>query len=338
VPASLSLAGAGWIAGVHAFAASQLDGVEVTHVASRSVDRTRNMARRLGALACSYDELPAGADGVVVCTPPSCHAADALQAVDAGAGVLVEKPLCTTLADADRLVDAAAAGACIGYAENLAFAPPVRVALEQARALGTLGHVEVRAVQPRPDWGDFLTAAWGGGVLFDLGAHPIAVALLLAAPASPTRVEAVLGGADDHPVDEHAEVRLEFGGGPTATVVASWRGLDDAVWDALAASGSGVVRLELLPDVRVERDGEDLAVPPVQAGHHPQLVQLGYLDQLADFTRALSAGQPPTLGPAFGRSVLDVIAGAYASAATGGPVDLPFRGSRHRSPHELWAG
>jgi myo-inositol 2-dehydrogenase / D-chiro-inositol 1-dehydrogenase len=338
VPTRLSLAGAGWIAGVHAFAASQLDGVEVGHVASRSPGRARTMAERLGALACGYDELPAGADGVVVCTPPACHAADALRAVEAGAGALVEKPLCTTLADADRLVDAAAAGARLGYAENLAFAPPVRLALEQARALGPLRHVEVRAVQPRPDWGDFLTAEWGGGVLFDLGAHPVAVALLLAAPAPPTRVEAVLHGADDHPVDEHAEVRVEFAGGPTATVVASWRGTDEAVWDAQAASASAVVRLELLPDVRVERDGEEVASPPVPAGLHPQLVQLGYLDQLADFTRALSGGPPPALGPAFGRSVLDLIAGAYASAAAGSPVDLPFRGARDRSPHQLWTG
>ena len=35
-------------------------------------------------------------------------------------------------------------------------------------------------LQGRPDWGDFLTEGWGGGVLFDLGAHPLALVLLLA--------------------------------------------------------------------------------------------------------------------------------------------------------------
>src|SRR3546814_7830930 len=38
--------------------------------------------------------------------------------------------------------------------------------------------LEVRALQPRPTWGDFMTESWAGGVLFDLGAHPVAIALL----------------------------------------------------------------------------------------------------------------------------------------------------------------
>ena len=44
----------------------------------------------------------------------------------AGAHVLVEKPLATTLADADALVVASTAGGhLLSYAENLAFAPVV---------------------------------------------------------------------------------------------------------------------------------------------------------------------------------------------------------------------
>ena len=65
-----------------------------------------------------------------MCTPPAQHAEHALAAVAAGAGVLVEKPLCTTLADADRLVAAAAGGATLAYAENLVHAPAVQLALD----------------------------------------------------------------------------------------------------------------------------------------------------------------------------------------------------------------
>jgi predicted dehydrogenase len=47
-------------------------------------------------------ELP-GLDAVVVCSPNGTHAAVTLDALDAGLHVLVEKPLCLTLADADRI-------------------------------------------------------------------------------------------------------------------------------------------------------------------------------------------------------------------------------------------
>src|SRR3546814_4938415 len=68
-----------------------------------------------------------------------------------------------------------------------------------------------------------MTESWGGGVLFDLGAHPVAIALLLAAPARPVAVRAFLEGADDHPVDEHADVSIRFDTGLHGRVITSWR-------------------------------------------------------------------------------------------------------------------
>ena len=70
----------------------------------------------------TYEELPAGADAVVVATPPSRHAVDVVRALEAGAVALVEKPLATTLAEADAIVEAVArTGRPVVYAENLAF-------------------------------------------------------------------------------------------------------------------------------------------------------------------------------------------------------------------------
>jgi myo-inositol 2-dehydrogenase / D-chiro-inositol 1-dehydrogenase len=334
----LALAGAGWVAAVHGFAARHVAGAEIVRVASRSEQRAAETAARMRADPCHYEELPGDAHGVVVCTPPATHLEHTLRAVEGGAGALVEKPLCATLDDADRVVAAADAGALVGYAENLAFSPCVRLAVDETRRIGALRHLEVRALQPRPEWGDFLTAEWGGGVLFDLGAHPLAVALLLAAPAVPVRVAAELSGAGDHPVDEHAEVELTFDSGLRATVVASWRGPQDAAWDAQAASAGGVVRAALLPEVHLERDGDEVALPDAPAGVFPQLDQLGYLGQLRSFVGDVAAGRQPTLGARFGRSVLDVTAAAYAAAGSGTAVDLPFAGPRHLTPHELWTG
>ena len=260
-----------------------------------------------------------------------------LAAVAAGAGVLVEKPLCTTLDEADQLVAAAEGGALIAYAENLVHAPAVQAALDHAAQLEDIDVIDVRCVQPRPNWGDFLIEEWGGGVLFDLGAHPLAVALLLAAPARPVEVRAVLEGADDHPMDEHARVTIQFDTGLQARVEASWRGTGQPLWDAQASSPDGVVRLELLPHVLVERNGVEVRLPELPIGLPAALVELGYLAQMQSFADDLQHHSAPLVGPAFGRSVLDLTCAAYASAGQGGEwVELPFTGPRNRTPHQLW--
>jgi predicted dehydrogenase len=58
-------------------------------------------------VAASLGELIERADVVAVCTPPETHADVAVEVLAAGRGVLVEKPLATTLADADRIAEAA---------------------------------------------------------------------------------------------------------------------------------------------------------------------------------------------------------------------------------------
>jgi predicted dehydrogenase len=336
-PASIAFAGAGLIAAVHRDAVDRIPGLHISAVASRSSERAAEAAGRLGATACTFDELPAGADAVLVATPPGHHAPLALALMASGVPVLVEKPLCTTLADADRLVAAVDAGGRLAYAENLVHARAVELALAHTADLGPIDHLEVRAIQPRPTWGDFLTEGWGGGVLFDLGAHPVALALLAASPARPVAVRATLAGAPDHPVDEEAGVSIRFDSGLEATLAVSWRATDEVVWDLQASSPAGVVRLELLPEVVVERNGETVPLPAPGPDGPTALDELGYVAQMAAFAADLAAGTAPTLSAAFGRSVLDATCGAYASAGQAGEwVALPFAGPRDRTPLELW--
>ena len=331
----MAFAGAGMISVIHALAA-EAAGLPVVAVASRSAERSQERAGQLHAEACSYRELPAGADAVVVATPPAVHTAQALDAIGAGAAVLVEKPLATTLADADLLVTAEDAGARIVYAENLAFAPVVQTALSITATMGPLGYLEVRALSPRPTWGDFLEPRWGGGALFDLGVHPLGLALLLAGDDVPVEVTAVLSSPAELVVDDHAEVLLRFASGLVARVEASWRH-HDVVWDLQASSDAMVVRADLLPSAGVERNGEPVPIPPPPAGVDPMVFDLGYVGQMRALAAA-TAGDRSPIDAAFGRRVLDVVCGAYASAGCGGPVPLPFAGSRDRTPLELWRG
>jgi myo-inositol 2-dehydrogenase / D-chiro-inositol 1-dehydrogenase len=332
---TVAFAGSGRITVIHGLAAEALR-FPVSHVASRNPTHATERARQVGAEPCGYDELPANADLVVVATPPTCHTRDALRALRGGATVLVEKPLCTTLAEADQLV---AADGRVVYGENLAFAPVITRAVRLCRSLGPLRHLEARAIQGRPDWGEFLKASWGGGALFDLGVHPLALILLLAGADEPVSVTARLETAADIEVDEFAELTLRFRSGLEATVVTSWRG-DGVVWDLQAASDTGVVRAELLPNLSLEHNGEDIELPaPRYSPDIPQLEQFGYVAQLIEAANAAAGGDMTAIDAAFGRIVLDVVCASYRSAGRGGaPEPLPFTGSREHTPLELWRG
>jgi predicted dehydrogenase len=333
---ALAFAGAGFASAVHALAADAVDDVTVVHVASRRPRSARRRAAQAGGVACDYDDLPGGADAVIVATPPALHRREVERALDGGAAALVETPLAATLDDADRLVAAAASGGHLGYAENLVHSPVMAEAVSACRRIGDLTHLEVRLAQGRPDWGDHLSPTWGGGALLDLGVHAIAVALLAAAPARVVAVEAELASGAGLDVDDDATVTLAFDSGLRAEVRASWQAAAPT-WDAQAASATGAVRLELVPRPSVELNGVALGLPAPPPGlASPQLHHLGYVAQLVAFTAAVDAGRPPVPGPAFGRRVLEIISAAYRSAGTGVPEALPFAGPRDLTPLQHW--
>jgi predicted dehydrogenase len=331
---TLAFAGAGMISVVHGMSAA-MAGLDVVAVASRSEVRAHERAEQLRARAVRYPDLPAGADAVVVATPPAQHAALTVAALGRGAAVLVEKPLATTLAGADAIVTASAStGRPVVYAENLLFSPVVREAAALTHDLGPLQHLSLRTLQPRPEWGSFLDPSWGGGVLFDLGVHPIAMALLLAAEPVAS-VTARLDCSAGVEVDDHASVTLRFTSGLCAQIECSWRH-PVTEWDFQAASATGVVRAELQPTAVLEHDGEPVALPRTAANADPRLEQLGYVGQLAGLASALR-GSPPACDAELGRDVLDLVMAGYASAGLdGAEIPVPFAGDRSLTPLEHW--
>lgn len=335
---TVAFAGAGWITAVHGLAAAEVDGLRVDRVASRHERSAAVRAEQTGATACRYDELPDGTDAVLVATPPGLHRREAERAVDGGAVALVETPLAATLTDADALVELATRGR-VGYAENLVHSPAVAEAVKACRRIGALTHLEVRFAQGRPEGGPERTdPGWGGGALFDLGAHALAVALLMAAPARAVSVEADLSPGDGLEVDDDGSAMVTFDTGLRASVRASWRAAAPT-WDAQAASATSAVRLQLVPDPSVEMNGSPLRLPaPPPDLAADQLHHLGYLGQLTALADDIGAARTPRVGPALGRLVLELLCAAYTSARTGRPEPLPFAGRRDLTPHQIWVG
>ncbi len=349
-PTTVAIGGAGYIAVVHALAAESA-GMKVTAVASRTGTTARHFAGQLDARKVSVEALPAGADVLIVATPPQSHLELALAGLRAGARVLVEKPVTATLAEADRLVEAVArsggltdAGVRLLCAENLLHAPIWRKAMELRPALGSLGHLSVQTVQPPPDWGHFTQPLTAGGVLFDLAPHPIALALGLAAEV-PVGVSAELSSSRPDGADDRAVLRIRFGSGLVAELAVSWTS-QDPHWGVQAASDSGVLRIELVPETTLEFNGDQVPVALRHKVPDARIESMGYVDQLLDLVSGNDGGGNRPHGdktPRRGQSataahdVLEVIYAGYASAGSGGTeVSLPFTGDRTVLPISHW--
>ena len=105
----VGIIGCGYWGSKHVRVFNGIPEVERTVAIDFREDRRAALAQTFPALetAASLDDVIDGLDAVVVATPPSTHASIAMQALEAGKHVMVEKPLAKTSEDAQRLVIAA---------------------------------------------------------------------------------------------------------------------------------------------------------------------------------------------------------------------------------------
>jgi len=130
-------------------------------------------------------------DLVVLASPPHVHREQAVAALEAGAAVVIDKPFVPTVADAEAIIAAAEkAGRPLTVFQNRRWDGDFRTVtrLVQSGALGTVHRFEStfeRFGAPKRDqWQGQISAAQGGGILFDLGSHLIDQALTLFGPAT----------------------------------------------------------------------------------------------------------------------------------------------------------
>jgi predicted dehydrogenase len=106
----VAVVGYGYWGSKHMRVLSSMPGVQVT-IVDQHPERIAEARRAYPSAEAAHhiDEVLERVDAVVVATPPTAHAEVALQALRHGRHALVEKPLATTVEDAQQMVDAAAA-------------------------------------------------------------------------------------------------------------------------------------------------------------------------------------------------------------------------------------
>ncbi|GCB51662.1 Gfo/Idh/MocA family protein [Streptomyces sp. NL15-2K] len=298
--------------------------------------RGRALAEELGAAyADSWDEIFAlRPDAVVVTSENARHRHLVERAAATGAHVLCEKPLATTEADAQAMIDACeTAGVGLMTAYPVRFSP-VFTALRRALADGSLGglvsvHGANNGSNPARSHPWFADPELsGGGALAD---HTVHIADLVDALLDGEQAAEVYAQAnsilDDGGPTQHVEtaglVTIRYPGGLVAAVDASWsHPPDHPTWGGLAMTCVGekaIVEFDAFPPLlggfdsttgrdRWEAGGTDL--------------DAAMLDEFLDAART---GRRPSPDGASGLRTLRIVLAAYESLRTGQPVTLAVR-------------
>jgi predicted dehydrogenase len=217
-PVRIAVVGVGYLGRFHAEKLARLPGAELVAVVDRDPARAEEVGRRLGvAHYTDHQAVIAQVEAASVVTPTVSHYQVAGDFLAAGRDVFCEKPLASTLEQAERLVRLARGEGRIlqvGHLER--FNPAVEEMLRLARRPL---FIECNRIAP------FKARATDVDVALDLMIHDLDIILAMVG-AEPAEIRAV-----GVPVlGEHADIvnaRLEFPGGCVANVTASRLALKD---------------------------------------------------------------------------------------------------------------
>lgn len=304
-------------------------------IADEDAERGQRFADQFGVpFAASYDALlDWQPDAVVVCSENAGHRKLVELAASAGAHVLCEKPLSTSLSDGRLMLEACErAGVQLMTAFPMRFAAPITAFEASVRggALGTICGAEGINFGTMPGGWFVDPQLAGGGSVMD---HTVHIADLLRWILGSEAVEVYAQTNrllySELPVETAGLIAVTFADGTAATIDCSWsRPRSYPTW--------GAVKLELVGEkgigsvdatrqkVALYSDGPDRGGP-----YEAQWLPAGgdaTRGMLDEFVSAIREGRTPRPDGWDGYRATEIAIAAYRSAESGQPVQLPLEG------------
>jgi len=281
----------GRIAKAFARALKDTPGAVLAGVGSRTLDAAEAFAREFGGKAYgSYEELAAAddIDLIYVATPHPMHAENVRMALNAGKGVLCEKPFTMNRSEAEELVALARAKKLFLMEAMWTRFMPALAEVRRIVESGEIGPVhQVNAElgfksEAGPEHRLF-NRALGGGALLDLGIYPLSIAVALLGPVDKVTAQADLGPTG---VDEQTGFLLRHNKGGMSVCSCSLRARLPS--ELTIAGERGHVRMNTMfhhtTTVTVVRaDGISRTVPTPFLGN-------GYVHEVIEAQRCFKAG------------------------------------------------
>jgi predicted dehydrogenase len=297
-PVAVGVVGVGHLGRHHARLYASMPGVKLVGVADHDLERARKIAAEYGCEAYgSASDLVGKIEAGSIATPTVAHRVAAEILLAGGADVLIEKPIASSPADADAILEAAARSGrlvMVGHTERF---NPAMAAL--SRAVDAPRFVEIHRLAV------FTARSTDVDVVLDLMIHDLDL-LLWFDGTEPLSVDAVGVAALTDKIDI-ANARIRFASGCVANVTASRisaeplrriRIFQSRTYLGCDTGEQKVERFRLVIGAD-QKPGIQHELLPVEAGE-----PLG--NELQAFVRSVRTRTPPPVDGAAGRRALEL--------------------------------
>lgn len=270
-------------------------------------------------------------DAVYIGTPPNQHLAVIREAAPRGIHILCDKPLATTLHEADAIL-----GLTEKHAVKLMvpFNPRYQLPVMKLKGmidtgeLGTLKHIHATKYGKLPRGLPGLDTSWffdraqaGFGGFGDIGIHAID-ALRWLAGSEVREVFATIDRMmhDDIGVDDIGAGVLEFDNGVIASLQSGWvNPAGNPTWLSVSFEVIGTAGAVL-----IEKPYHDFAVADATRSEYLPWLRADVPMLVNEFIGAIEQGRAPAVTAADARAALEITLALYRSAQTRQPVSLPL--------------
>lgn len=217
---SIAIIGAGFWGRNHARVLREIPGVNITHICDIIPERAKEVALRYNIpnYVTDYRKVMLDdVDGIIISTTSTTHAEIAISAIENGKHVLIEKPMATTMKQAEEIVLSARRNRCIvmvGFIER--FNPAV-VHGKKLIDNGEIGNITLSFSRRIGSWPERVGDV---GVVKDTAIHDIDLSMYIFNEL-PISVYA-RGGSIRHRLEDHVQAVLSYEGGKSAMIEANW--------------------------------------------------------------------------------------------------------------------
>lgn len=340
----VAIIGAGAISGAHISAYMSFpERCQIVAVVDIYVEKAQKRINEYGLegaqAVTDYTELLAqNIDLVSVCTPPYTHAPIACDFMQAGAHVLVEKPMASSLEEADLMLRASqASGKLLSVVAQNRFTTPMMKlkGVLDSKRMGPIVHVQVDSFWWRGHnyydlWWRGTWEKEGGGCTLNHAVHHIDAMLWMMGP--PMELQAMMANTahDNAEVEDISMAMLRFQEGALGMITSSvvhhgeeqqliFQGKEarvSAPWKVVAstARNNGFPELNRELEHQIQKLADEL----------PDVIHVGHAGQVENVLNAIETGSPLLVDGQSGRNTLELIVGIYKSASTGEKVVFPL--------------
>lgn len=323
----IGIVGAGYMGRTHSLHYSQVKDVEIVAVADVNQEAANELARqyRIPHVYQDYGELLANpqVDAVSICTPDALHLDPCLKAAAMGKHMLLEKPIATTMEDAQAILDAvdnAGTVLLMGFVSRyLKTYATAHLNLEQGK-LGDVLTVAAKRVN-RSSVGSFYSKR-GDNVIGFLGIHDIDLLRWFGGEVVSVYAETGAFVFSEHGPDtlDTAMVLVRFASGAIGYVHSCWALPDSVPYRATSTfeviGQKGTVLIDAFDQsVRVASDA-GYEIPNAWD------VSQAFRAQALHFVECVRGRETPQIPGYDGLKALEVANAAIVSARENKPVNL----------------